>query len=286
MQQLETLATNKKFLHTIADNGYELPGDIDAFALATALLANFASTDSELRDELSYMVLTSAIIEKQKLAPAQLSDLLAIALDDDHLFYRIGESETDGIFLRSFSNLLIAAILYIDSKNPHLPAEMILRTQKALFRYAQQERDWRGYVEEKGWAHAMAHLSDALDECAQHGATTTAARQDILALLRKLAQITDPLHQEEDIRLAKVAYHIIIGKQVSDEFISSWLETCYVPRGGDVPSWNSATNSKNFLRSLYFCLLWDNMALKFVDQISDLLQQQDAIYLESGSDNS
>ncbi|WKL05120.1 DUF2785 domain-containing protein [Paenibacillus amylolyticus] len=30
-----------------------------------------------------------------------------------------------------------------------------------------KERDYRGYDEEKGWAHAIAHAADVLDDLAQ-----------------------------------------------------------------------------------------------------------------------
>ncbi|MBO0784196.1 MAG: DUF2785 domain-containing protein, partial [Ktedonobacteraceae bacterium] len=257
---------------------------IDHFTFARALLANFASPDSELRDELSYRVFTGAIIEKQRLSPAQLQELLTTALDKEHLFYRIGETGADSVFMRSFSSLVVASILYVDAQKPALPAEIIRRTKDALLLYARQEKDWRGYVKDKGWAHAMAHLADALDGCAQHSATTTAERKEILTLLRELATINEPLYHEEDVRLALVAYHIILGKQVADELITSWIDSCYVP-SGDSDFTPRETNSKNFLRSLYFYLLWDNMALSVAERISDLLLKKDGIYLGKGAES-
>src|SRR5262249_13566320 len=155
----------------------------------------------------------------------------------------------------SFSNLVIAAILYSDANNPTLSEEVLDRVRRALFRYAEQERDWRGYIAGKGWAHAMAHLADALDECAQHPAQSEQAREEIMSLVGELAKQQIPLYHEEDMRLATIPYHIILGKQVSDEFLSGWLESCFVERGDGIASWTRATNSKNFLRSLYFLLM-------------------------------
>ena len=45
----------------------------------------FSSPDAELRDELSYIILASGIIGKQKLTQDQLEALLTTALDDKHL---------------------------------------------------------------------------------------------------------------------------------------------------------------------------------------------------------
>jgi hypothetical protein len=285
VQTIREQATDKKFLRSIAENGYELPANTDAFAFALALLDNFLSTDEELRDELSYMILASAIIDKGHLTEQQLDDLLSTVLDNNHLFYHIGEVDTDAVFMRSFSNLIVAAILYIDAKDPTVSEQAVQQAKAALFRYAREERDWRGYIKGKGWAHAMAHLADALDICAQNSRLTTRDRRQILELLRDLAKVTTPLYHEEDMRLATAACHIIVSKEVDDAFLHTWLESCFVLRDPNVSTWRKASNMKNFLRSLYFLLLWDSMALFLLEPISLLLKRLDEPYVEVNTEN-
>ena len=270
---------DKQFLRSIADNNYTIPADIDSFAFATALLPNLGSTDEELRDELSYMILASGIIDKHKLTQQQSQELLFNVLDQDHLFYHIGEAGTDTVFMRSFSTLIVAALLYTDNGDSLLPSDVVHRAKDALLRYARAEKDWRGYVDGKGWAHAMAHLADALDECAQHASMSADDRQDILKTLSWLVKLPDPLYYEEDMRLANVAYRIIVAKQVNENFLDEWLASCYVERGSDVASWMSASNSKNFLRSLFFLLIWDNMFPGLTSRISSALKKQDEVYI-------
>jgi hypothetical protein len=279
MPDVRELAVSKQFLRSIAANNYEIPPQIDSFVFAYALLANLAATDDELRDELSYMLLASGIIDRHKLSVEQVEKILFLLLDKDHLFYCIGETGSDSVFMRSFSCLTIAGIIYTDNRNPQLPARTVHHTKDALLRYAREEKDWRGYVEGKGWAHAMAHLADALDECAQHQSMAAEDRRGILQALSKLVKLPKPLYHEEDMRLAAVAFHIIVGKQVSDEFLAEWVTSCYVERDADVLVWMSASNAKNFLRSLYFLLFWDNMALNIVERIADTLKKQDEVYL-------
>src|SRR3989440_1697716 len=228
MQDLGSYATDKDVLRSIAGNDYSIPGALDSFAFARALLSNFASTDGELRDELSYMIFANGIIARQKLTPEQSEKLLTTALDNGHLFYRIGEFDTDSVFMRSFSNLVVAALLYSDAHKPTFSAGIIQRTKKALLEYAHLEKDWRGYVEEKGWAHTMAHLADALDECAQNRTMSVQDRKEILTMICQLAKSPEPLYHEEDVRLAMVAYHIILGKQVDEGFLKTWVHTCFV----------------------------------------------------------
>ena len=280
MQHTTGQTANKQFLRSIAENNYELPGDLDSYDFAKALLANLGSPDGELRDELSYMTLASGIIDKGLLNTEQMNELLTTVLDTQHLFCAIGEINTDSVFMRSFSNLIVTAILYTDARNPVITEQVVQNTKAALLTYAQEEKDWRGYVEGKGWAHAMAHLADALDECAQNQYMTSEDRQDILQTIRRLAQLPEPLYHEEDMRLATSAQHIIISKEVPDTFISDWLELCFVERGTDVSAWMSATNVKNFLRSLYFLLIWDNMLPPVSAQIADILKRLDDVYIQ------
>ena len=182
--------------------------------------------------------------------------------------------------MRSASIQSIAAILYANARDRLIPFNIIQHTMTTLLRYAREERDWRGYIAGKGWAHAMAHLADALDECVLHPEMTPDGRIEILETLRYLAHLPEPLYYEEDVRLATVAYDILAGKQVDSEYIDNWLERCYVERDDNVSSWISATNAKNFLRSLYFLLHWNTMALNHAEQIIRILQRQDAIYIQ------
>src|SRR5215472_10915522 len=102
MLTINELASYKVFLHSIANNYYQLPEDIDRFAFLQALLRNFATTDAELRDELTYMVLAHAIIDQEtaaRLPAGQRESLLLTCIDDEHLFYHIGDAGTDSVFM-------------------------------------------------------------------------------------------------------------------------------------------------------------------------------------------
>ncbi|GCE10962.1 DUF2785 domain-containing protein [Tengunoibacter tsumagoiensis] len=281
MSDIIEQAKDKQFLRPLAENNYVVPAELDQFGLAQALMQNLGSTDQELRDELSYMILASGIIGGQKLQETQLEYLLDMALDEWHLFQGIGESETDTVFMRSFSNLIIAALLYNDAHQPTFTEAKVRRVKEELLRYAQEERDWRGYVKGKGWAHAMAHLADTLDECAQNHFMGVEDRKEILNVVKQLVSIKEPLEHEEDSRLANVAYRIILGKQVEDEYLSSWIDACAesLAQRQHPDYLLSSTNMRNFLRSLYFFLYWDNIASVRAIQILNLLKQHEVLYV-------
>ncbi len=286
MPTINELASDKAYLHAIADNHYQLPEDIDRFAFLQALLQNFNTTEAELRDELTYMILAHAIIDQEtadRLSAEQREALLLTCINDAHLFYAIGEFATDSVFMRSFSLLLISALLYADAKFQQISQDATLTTRTVLLRYAREERDWRGYIKGKGWAHSVAHLSDALDEIAQNRYMKQADREAVMHTLTYLATLPEPLCYEEDDRLSFAAYRIIDASMVDDAFLETWVASFHVTRteeipGGtsdDVASWIRAANAKNFLRSLYFRLLWNQKAPALVERISGVLKRFD-----------
>ena len=286
MPTINELASDKAYLRSIANNHYQIPEEIDRFAFLQALLSNFATPDAELRDELTYMILVHAIIDREtanRLSAQQHEALLLTCIDDAHLFYSIGEAGTDSVFMRSFSLLIIAALLYADATFQQISQDATLKTRTALPRYAREERDWRGYIKGKGWAHSVAHLSDALDEIAQNRYITQADREAIMHILTYLATLPEPLCYEEDDRLSFVAYRIIAPGMVDDTFLETWVESLFVTRtkeiaGGtldDVASRVQAANARNFLRSLYFRLHWNQKAPALVERISGILKRLD-----------
>ncbi|HZS77566.1 MAG TPA: DUF2785 domain-containing protein [Ktedonobacteraceae bacterium] len=288
MHDIIEQAQDKVFLRSIVENNYRLPADIDAHAFAKALLDNLGTLDAELRDELLYLILAHAFIDDenaQRFSTAQVEDVLLTSIDEQHLFYGIGETETDSVFMRSFSNLIVAAILFADRKQQRLSEQVVRQLQEALLHYTREERDWRGYVQGKGWAHAAAHLADTLDEIAQSRYATTADREAVLEALAHLAKLPVPLSYEEDERLAFGAYGIIARQQQAEPFVKNWLHAFIVVReetvpGGteaDVASWVSAANAKNFLRSLYFRLLWSSKAAFLLEPILNILKKLDPL---------
>jgi len=268
MQNLAELATQKPFLQNIVENNFQLPEDIELFALLKALLPNLGSTDEELRDILNYPIMAHFILDEQdryQLTGAQLEELLLLSIDKNHLFYGIGEAGTDSVFMRSFSSLMIPLLFIADAKKPGVSENVARRVLQAVLTYARQERDWRGYVKGKGWAHSVAHLSDALDDCAKNRYMTATDCEAILETLTYLAQLPEPLCHEEDDRLAFVAYGIITCQAVDLAYVKKWIASLVIARAENplveqgVLAWNRAANAKNFLRSLYFMLSWSKV---------------------------
>ncbi|GED65279.1 DUF2785 domain-containing protein [Lysinibacillus fusiformis] len=147
--------------------------------LLQSMLAHIGSTDSELRDTYIYSSFYEWILEKNLLDHRCLTKLWHYCLD--HLLLNgIEEEESDGVFTRSFTTLLVALILARDLKDNFLSQDSIEEGQTKLLAYVKAEMDVRGFVPGKGWAHSVAHVSDAMDELVKNPKIKKTAYDDML----------------------------------------------------------------------------------------------------------
>ena len=84
----------------------------------------------------------------------------------------VGEDGTDTVFRRSFSALVLAVVLerattLATTTGTGLPDDTLLRWGDRIAGWLVRERDLRGFVLGKGWAHALAHGADALGALAE-----------------------------------------------------------------------------------------------------------------------
>jgi hypothetical protein len=229
--------------------------DADVVTLVEAMTWHIGSANAELRDELIYSAFATWILQ-DIFTPTQLRELLSTALDDQHIFYRIGESHTDSVFSRSFSMLLLPLILIAHRQRPFLTRKEIVTLKQKVLRYIALERDYRGFVEGKGWAHAVAHTADALDDLARCVELDAADLMDILKAIQMFAGTAGQVFTHEEDERLSVAVGAVLERQVLEAAVwENWLESCVAVVQEPKPLLQSRycqTNMKNFLRSVYF----------------------------------
>ncbi|GAB4433402.1 MAG: DUF2785 domain-containing protein [Anaerolineales bacterium] len=240
------------FWQEVIQNKYAIPSGHTVANLTSELFSYLGSTDPELRDEIAYIVYANWL--KMGMY-TQESIHEHIAVLTANLVSGIGERDTDSVFLRSFSVLFLAEIVHNDNKNPKLNAATIKKlVDKALW-FLENEKDPRGYVPAKGWAHALAHTADLLAVLAKNQHTDADQHLGMLnGITAKLANADDwvYLHGEDD-RLAAAALSIFQRGLVKVETIQAWL-------GSLTDNWKGAWtdeartraffNLRNFTRSL------------------------------------
>lgn len=252
---------NKLFWKTIQKNNYAIPIDQTPTSLTAELLTYLGSTDPELRDQIAYNTFAN-FLERDFYSLEEIEIYIAALLAN--LETGIGETDTDSVFLRSFSALLLAEIIHNDNKDPRLKKPVIKTVLEKGLWYLDAEKDLRGYVQEKGWAHALAHTADLLLVLAKSMNIRKSEHQRILKAIReKLTGSSNWVYlYGEDDRLTRAVLEVLRRGTLSETFLKKWLNSFLKPGDG---SWKGAWtrtdsaraffNVRNFLRSLHLQVL-------------------------------
>jgi len=286
---MRTYRELKQQLIQIRDNDYNISNNVEVDGLITDMLKFIGHTDAELRDELIYLTF-STLINNKTLSTAQIKHILTICLDEQHLFFGIGEKDMDSVFTRAFSSLPISVALWFNqNETPFLAAKEILDIKNIVMRYISQEKDCRGYVDGKGWAHAIAHIADVLGHLAESSKTVddgefSVGRDSLLEILNAVKIMIcnkDCVYTaEEDERLAVPVMDVIYREILTtDEFIG-WVDSFNMTdtewkRSSFPDSYRQYVNCKNFMRSLYFKLLSDGDYEEICKSILDFLVESE-----------
>ncbi|WP_318618290.1 DUF2785 domain-containing protein [Sporosarcina sp. YIM B06819] len=223
------------------------------------MLKEIGNTDSYLRDRLIYGSFGKLIFSGQ-LTPQEIQVLLEVVIQEDYLCYGLGESGTDSVFTRSFSALVIAAIIEYDIEKKIVEQDLIQQTVHTVIHYMMEENDTRGFIEGKGWAHAIAHGADALDALAKH---PFLKKEDISRVLHAiqhcLCKQVDYLDEEEE-RLA-VIIASLLEHQNAERDIQAWIkkltemvETHLDENAGSIDAYHTKRTVKNFLKAVYIVM--------------------------------
>ena len=247
--------TLKVHLQTIRANDFQPPAGEDPFDLVGPMLAHIGSPDSELRDDLIYMTLAHWIVLKRILTPEQVRQVLAVLLDEDHLWRRIGEQAGEAVFTRSFSILALALVLEYHRKGAFLSREELRQIKEQVLRYAAAERDLRGYLPQAGgWMHTAAHTADALNELSANASFGAQDLVEILNALRDKAAASNSVYvHAEGERFTEVVDTIVQRGELSEMQWHEWLQS--FPPLLDPPTMETYyrfINVKNFMYTLYF----------------------------------
>ena len=135
-----------------------VPDDRPLADLTTELTTMLGSPDPSMRDDLAYPTLATWV-------DRGVYDDLITGLGDGMaagLTVGLGEQGTDSVFRRAFSVLVLAECIDRDNQEGLLPAGKLLEWGDRIASWYLRERDLRGFVAGKGWAHTVAHGADAI----------------------------------------------------------------------------------------------------------------------------
>jgi hypothetical protein len=202
--------------------GFEVPSDRPLDDLTAELTTMLGSTRPEVRDGTAYPALATWIDNG-------VYDDLLVGLGDGMvagLSVGLGESGTDTVFRRSFSALIVAECLERDNDQHLLPGGKVMEWGDRLATWFLTERDTRGFVPGKGWAHAVAHGADALGALGESPHLAGAEHAVLLDILaeRLVQQPEDePLASGEPDRIAAAAMVILRRNTLGVDALEPWV---------------------------------------------------------------
>ncbi|WP_417897786.1 DUF2785 domain-containing protein [Bacillus haimaensis] len=224
------------------------------------MLVNIGTTDEDLREGI-YEIFHKLIMGDY-LTNLQITKIMDNCLDK--LFYRIGEANEDSVFTRSFSSLVIASILNKDKELSFLSEEQLREVVDKCDSYFRFEKDFRGYVEEKGWAHSIAHAADLLCAVIHHPSYNLNDTKRLLGSLMPSLFSGVVLVDNEDERLI-CAFEGLLERGLDDQVVEEWILQVFAELkeswgGTSLIHYKVRTNVKNFMKTLYFRLAFKKMA--------------------------
>jgi len=240
----------------VLEDGLEVPTDRPLGELTEELTRMLGSTDPGLRDGTAYPALGTWV-------DRGVYDELLTGLGDGMaagLTVGLGDSDTDTVFRRAFSVLVLATVVERDISEQLLPAGKVLEWGDQIVSWYLRERDLRGYVAGKGWAHAVAHGADAISALAgsrHFGVHELTVLLDVLA--DRLLTIDLPLLCGEPDRMAHAVMSIVRRNVVPSRVVEPWIARIAAHanpsdhRAVDDP-YAPTNNAQQVLRSLYLQL--------------------------------
>lgn len=270
---IERIRVNKETMQSILDSDFAVPAGADVAELLEQLLTLLGSTDPFLRENSLEIVWSWG-------ESGKYSDEQFVAIGQrmaDNLSEGLGEAESDTVFLRAFSALILGMVLHadqlcglglIEGRSPFLSRDPVLGWYERALSSLSAERDLRGYTDQCGWAHAVAHMGDALGHFARCPHLGAAELEQMLTTIgQRMTCPTDTVFSfDEDNRLLRAVYFVLLRDEVSLEFLKSWIGT--LAKTPDGQSWGSVfglehcdhqgvkarMNTRGFLRSLHLLL--------------------------------
>ena len=240
------------------------------------MIENIGSTDSVLRDQLIFSAFCTLIFGGH-LDKREMEYILKILLENQLLQLDIEKTETDAVFTRSFTSLVYAALLEYDATKQVIDEQLIRQVIDASHDHLGRELDLRGYVVNKGWAHAVAHGSDLLDSIAKHPVSNSEDALLILENIARLITIAEGYKDEEEERLSR-AFIALATHHLTEEILNEWilrleqsLWATKITDNSDLKPYYAQLAFKNFLKSTYFLMEKENHHVKLKDEIKQLV---------------
>jgi hypothetical protein len=232
-------------LQALREGGFKLEDAARRDALALALVDCLGDADPVLRDGTAFEGL-AAWMRAKALSPTTVAALrealqpqLNGTLDDP-----------DGV-RRPFVALVMAEVARTDRVDPWLTPEQRAALVSDAAAFLANVRDYRGYVDGRGWRHGVAHGADLALQLAVNPAIDRGQLDALLAAVRRQvvpAETHAYIHGEPG-RLARVVFFAAQRNLHDAAYWEAYLKEIAAP--GPLGDWGKAFTSEDGLARLH-----------------------------------
>jgi hypothetical protein len=217
----------------VIENKGVLPAGLSPEHAVAELSEMLRSPDPATRDDVAYVALSRLIPHLEPPLRRRLGDTMAA---------RLGDPEVQ---VRTFAPLILDRVVEA--------GEFDVAWLAAFEAWYASETDLRGYDQELGWLHAVAHGADLLGTFGFGCTQVQPERMLKLAVERLLAKTGYVLRDQEDDRLAYAMALTLTRAELTERAATDWLEPVAADfeqgEPGPVPA--HASNTMRTLRLLY-----------------------------------
>ncbi len=243
-------------LEKIKAQGFTYEG-YDNNQLADKLLKHIGHPDSHIRDDLIYPCLAHLFHDKH-LGERELADYLNVILDKNHLMYDMKNKYEHSVLTRSFSLLQLVVLIRVHRRDHIIDQATITYAFNRFLTYFHKETIFKGYADDVGWIHTIAHSADVMDEFMQVSRFKEDELKTMLeAVSEKMRRRNHIYAFNEDERMVVAIKSGLTRNILSEDYILDWIDRfASTPEITEIPDGVYLNNNiKHLLRSLYFSLI-------------------------------
>lgn len=246
-QQPETEHPKGQLTIIIPACDYKSPEDVDRDeAISVLILANcLDNPDPDIRDGIGYTVMAEMLRNHRP------DDTLLEILSED-LMFRVQNADEDPNGLqRPFAMLALSEVVRTDRIEAWLPHEKRLEITKLAADYLISLDDYRGFDDEEGWRHGVAHTADVFLQLSLNDQLTSEEALIILqAIGAKVAPLDAPAYVfGEPDRLARPIIYLARTDLIDVESWAEWFDG--LKPDGAAPRWQNPYMQEAGLRALH-----------------------------------
>jgi hypothetical protein len=226
-------------LLALSRSGFEILDPAERSRRALQLTGCLGEPDPALRDGVAFTGLSKWLRAGAIDAPTRL------ALAERLLPWVEGPEDAPG-FRRTFAALALSEVARADRLAPSLPEPVRHRIAEAAARFLETTRDHRGFDQQEGWRHAVAHGADLALQIGLHPATTELELRRILTALATQVAPSDVSYIfGEPERFARTVYVLHRRGTLGDGFWDGWFSGIGSP--APLAEWSAAFETEEGL---------------------------------------